>query len=60
VAVQTSLRGSTVLAVVALSLAGLVAARRSGDRGRAAAFDIAAAASLGVVIALLELAVHHA
>jgi hypothetical protein len=57
---ETSLRGSTILAVVALGLAGLLAARFSGDRGRAAALDVAAAASLGIVIALLELAVHHA
>jgi hypothetical protein len=58
--VSTSLRGSTILAVFALGLAGVVTARFSGDRGAAAAVDVAAAACLGIVIALLELAVHHA
>jgi hypothetical protein len=58
--VPTSLRGSTILAVVALGVAGLLAARVAGERGLAATLDVAAAASLGVVIALLELAVTHA
>jgi hypothetical protein len=58
--VSTSLRGSTILAVVALSLAGVLTARFSGDRGAAAAVDVVAAACLGIVIALLEFAVYHA
>jgi hypothetical protein len=48
------------LAVVALGIAGLLAAWVAGERGLAATLDVAAAASLGVVIALLELAVTHA
>jgi hypothetical protein len=58
--VSTGLRGSTVLAVVALGLAGLLVARFSGDRGAAAVLDIALAAGLGILIALLEFAVYHA
>jgi hypothetical protein len=48
------------LAIVALGIAGLLAARFSGERGLGAALDIGAAAALGVVIALLEFAVTHA
>ena len=58
--VSTSLRGSTALAVVALGVAGLLAARVAGERGLEAALDVVVAASLGVVIALLEFAVTHA
>jgi hypothetical protein len=58
--VPTSLRGSTVLAVVALGIAGLLAARVAGEQSFGTVLDVAAAASLGVVIALLELAVTHA
>lgn len=58
--VETSLRISTALAVVALGLAGYLASRFSGERVLGAGFDVVAAASLGVVIALLEFAVYHA
>lgn len=58
--VPTSLRGSTVLAIIALGASGLLAARFAGERGLVAAVDVLAAASLGVVIAVLEFAVTHA
>lgn len=58
--VSASLRISTGLAVFALGLSGLMAARLAHQGGAGTALDVSASAALGVVIALLEYAVIHA